>query len=64
MTDQEKIAFLKNLAAPHTQVNMQRVSNSGTFDPRPVFSNKAVNALFPIVATILPMTEATPPMRR
>ena len=47
MTDKEKISLLKNLAPPHTQVNTQRATNSGTFDPRPMFSNKAVNALFP-----------------
>jgi hypothetical protein len=49
MTTAEKISFLKeNLAPPHTLANLRRdVNMNGKFDPRPVFSNKAVNATFP-----------------
>lgn len=44
MTTQEKIDYLKK--TPVTVTNTTRVSH-GKYDPRPVFTNKAVNALFP-----------------
>jgi hypothetical protein len=48
MTNAEKLDFIKqNLAPPQTQMNTQRAADSHKFDPRPVFANKAVNALFP-----------------
>jgi hypothetical protein len=48
MTTQEKIDYLKTLAAPHTQANVNRALHlNGKFDPRPVFFNASVNALFP-----------------
>ena len=46
MTTQQKIDYLK--ANPVTVTNVQRVPHlNGKFDPRPVFTNTAVHALFP-----------------
>ena len=46
MSIAEKIAYLK--ANPVTVTNRTRLSDfNGKFDPRPVFTNKAVNAVFP-----------------
>lgn len=46
MTAQEKIDFIKKNLPVAAQVNPQRAAYSGKFDPRPVFTNASVNALF------------------
>ena len=46
MTTQEKIDYLKK--NPVTVTNVVRVSHfDGKFDPRPVFTNKAIHAHYP-----------------